>query len=277
MRNSAIPQVVTAFLLVLLFNVEAICQEPVPDSLSPVLTGPVIPGGLLLAANDTTDSDDDLDVELMDEYDDDQDAAATDVPDPLYYFNYGMYAVNDFLYSAAIKPVAQGYKAVMPTVARKGVRNFFHNLLFPVRFVNNLLQGKVGEAGEEVGIFLVNTTVGVLGFMQIAQNEFDMHTSDEDLGQTLGAWSVDEGIYLFFPIIGPTTFRDVVGMAGDYFLTPVNYVEPWELATGLKVLDGVNTASFRLGDYEALTGAAVDPYAALKNAYIQNRNKKIAE
>jgi phospholipid-binding lipoprotein MlaA len=217
-----------------------------------------------------TDPDDDL----FDEFEDDtQDAAQ--VADPIYYFNYAMYTVNDRLYFYALKPLARGYKAVVPTPARRGIRNFFHNLLFPVRFVNNLLQGKLHQASDEIGIFFVNSTAGILGFNQVAQKHLDMHTKTEDLGQTLGTYRITEGFYLVLPFFGPSTLRDTVGRAGDYFITPLNYVEPWELDTGLGILDIVNRTSFRIGDYEDLKAASLDPYTAMKNAYIQNRRSQV--
>lgn len=260
----------TAFVLILL---------PANHLFSQDLTGrpPGLSKDCLIVQNQTTAfQNPDPDADLFDEYEEDLDVTDT-VADPLYYFNYLMYGINDFLYFAAIKPATSTYKTLMPAPARKGVKNFFHNLLFPVRLVNNLLQGKLSEAGTEVEIFLINTTAGVLGFGQVAQNHFDLHTSDEDLGQTFGSYKIGEGFYLFIPVLGPTTLRDAVGFLGDSFLTPVNYVEPWELSTGLKIYDGINDLSFHLGDYEALKEAAVDPYAALKNAYIQSRNKKISE
>jgi len=219
--------------------------------------------------------DEDFEEPLFDDYDDTK--VIQTVADPLYYFNYAMYTFNDFLYFAAIKPIATGYKAIMPSVIRKGVNNFFHNLLFPVRFINNFLQGEMKDAGTEIEIFLINSTIGVLGFGQIAQNNFDLHTSNEDLGLTLGTYSIGNGFYLVLPILGPSTFRDTIGLAGDYFVTPVNYAEPWELLWGLKVYDSLNAASFRLGDYEALKQAAIDPYVALRDAYIQYRKEKLRE
>ena len=104
-----------------------------------------------------------------------------------------------------------------------------------------------------------------------------MKTSDEDLGQTLGALSIGNGFYLVLPVLGPSTFRDAIGMAGDWFITPVNYVEPWEVNLGVTVIDKINRISFRIGDYEALKEASPDPYVALRNAYIQNRNSEIAK
>jgi phospholipid-binding lipoprotein MlaA len=232
-----------------------------------------------MSQNDTsadTGFEDDSADDLFDEY---QDDAYKDsrVPDPLYYVNYAMYTVNDRLYFYVLKPVASGYKAVVPVSARRGISHFFHNLLFPVRFVNNLLQGKLEQASDEIGIFLVNSTAGILGFNQVAQKHLAMHTKSEDLGQTLGTWHIKDGFYLVLPFLGPSTLRDTVGRVGDYFITPVNYVEPWELDLGLGIVDTINQTSFRLGDYEDLKKASLDPYTAIRNAYIQNRKKKITE
>ncbi len=224
--------------------------------------------------SETLGSDnDELDDELMQDFEDSSETQS--VADPLYYFNYAMYSFNDFLYFAAIKPLSQGYKAVTPVIVRKGVSNFFHNLLFPVRFVSNLLQGRVVNAGREVEIFVINSTIGFLGFAKIAQNQFDLHTSDEDLGQTLGSYSIGNGFYLVLPVLGPSTLRDAIGRVGDYFLNPVTYVEPWEVSTGIKAYDSINTTSFHIGDYEAIKKASIDPYQAIKNAYIQHRARKV--
>lgn len=206
------------------------------------------------------------------------DNAIAPVADPLYYFNYAMYVVNDNLYYYVLKPIATGYKTVMPTPARKGIRNFFHNLLFPIRFVNNLLQWKLQQASDEFGIFLVNSTAGILGFNQVAQKHLGMHTQKEDFGQTLGTYGIKEGFYLVLPVFGPSTLRDAIGMAGDYFvLDPIDYVSPWELELGLNVLDTVNRTSFRIGDYESMQKAALDPYTAFRDAYIQNRRMQVSQ
>lgn len=230
----------------------------------------------LLARNTQINSEEDSsDDEIFDDYQDS--GKIQSVSDPLYYFNYAMYTFNDVLYFALLQPISSSYKALTPPMFRKGVNNFFHNLLFPVRLVNNLLQGQVKDAGTEIEIFLINTTIGVLGFGQVAQNEFGLKTCDEDLGQTFGSYAIGNGFYLVLPVLGPSTLRDAVGLAGDYFLTPVNYVDPWELSLGIKSYDTINSLSFRLGDYEALKAAAVEPYVAIRNAYIQNREKKIKE
>lgn len=213
---------------------------------------------------------------LMDEYEDATEETPS-VADPIYYFNYAMYAFNDTLYFYALKPIARGYKAITPLPVRNGINNFFHNLMFPVRFVNNLLQGKLVQASDEIGIFLVNSTVGILGFNQFAQKHLNMKTNTEDLGQTLGSWSIGDGFYLVLPILGPSTLRDALGRVGDSFATPVNYVEPWELYWGMMGTDKINQTSFRIGDYEALKQASLDPYVAIRNGYLQHRKTQIQE
>lgn len=220
-----------------------------------------------------------LDEALGDDLDDFEDefgsTPAQSVSDPLYYFNYCMYVFNDKLYFGLLKPVAAGYKTVVPTGVRKCVYNFFYNLVFPVRFVNNLLQGKMNQAGTEFQAFLINSTIGLVGFHNVAHSYYQIDPYEEDLGQTLGSYDIGNGFYLVLPVLGPSTLRDTIGKVGDFFLTPLNYVEPVELSYGLKVYDTVNTTSFRIGDYETLKDAAFDPYTAIKDAYIQNRKEKI--
>jgi phospholipid-binding lipoprotein MlaA len=199
------------------------------------------------------------------------------ISDPLYYFNYLMYSFNDLFYFALLKPLATGYKTIVPTEIRTGVANFFYNAAFPVRFVNNLLQGKIKNAGTEARIFLVNSTIGILGFVQVAQNNFGLKNSNEDLGQTLAKYSLGNGFYLVWPIVGPSTLRDTVGRIGDAFLMPVNYIEPWELSFGITSFDMINETSFRLGDYEALKKASLNPYVAIRDVYIKSRAKKVKE
>lgn len=246
------------------------------DSLSLCSNNPINSTPFLLAQNTQAKPEEDSsDNEMLDDYQ--ASGKIQPVSDPLYYFNYAMYSLNDILYVVVLNPLASSYKALTPPMFRKGVNNFFHNLLFPVRFVNNFLQGQIKDAGTEIEIFLINSTVGVLGLGQVAQDEFGLKTCDEDLGQTFGSYAIGNGFYLVLPILGPSTLRDTVGLAGDYFLTPLNYVEPWELSVGIKSYDTINSLSFHLGEYEALKAAAIEPYVAIRNAYIQNREKKIKE
>ena len=197
------------------------------------------------------------------------------IADPLRPFNIVMYHFNDKLYFYALKPVARGWRAVVPETARTGVKNFFHNLAAPIRFVNALLQLKGEKAVAELGGFMLNSTFGVLGFGNLAKDVEGLEPAPEDLGQTFGHYGVGHGLYLVLPVFGPSSARDAVGLVGDSFLDPVGYVDPWELETGLRITDAVNKTSFRIGDYEALKEAALEPYDALKNAYLQRRTKSV--
>ena len=224
--------------------------------------------------------DDGVPFDPFDEGDDpfyDDDAAFQTVADPLSGFNRAMFTFNDYLYFYGLKPIAQGYRAIVPTLARRGVNNFFNNLLFPVRFVNKVLQGKIEGAGDEFSAFFVNSTLGFAGFNDFAQKHMGIKLHDEDFGQTLGSYNIGDGFYLVLPVLGPSTLRDAVGRAGDWFITPVNYLEPWELSWGVWAVDKVNRTSFRIGDYEALKEASFDPYVAFRNAYIQNRRSQIKQ
>lgn len=211
-----------------------------------------------------------------DEYFDDEEENVR-IADPIEPWNRAMFHVNDKLYFWVMKPVAQGYKAVTPEIVRIGVKNFFHNLTTPVRFVNCMLQGKPKAASEELGAFMVNTVVGVLGFGDPAKNNPHIRPHDEDFGQTLAIYGIGDGFYIVWPLFGPSTLRDSVGLGGDMFLDPVSYVEPAAASTGIGLYEQVNALSFRIGDYESLKEAAINPYEAFRNAYMQYRQKKIKE
>ena len=200
------------------------------------------------------------------------------IADPIEPWNKVMFQFNDKLYFWVLKPVARGYRAVVPYVVRNSVKNFFINLTFPARFVNSLLQAKGQNASDELGRFLFNSTVGVLGFWDAAGRFYpNLNPAPEDLGQTLGNYRIGHGFYIVWPILGPSTLRDSVGLVGDGFLNPVTYVEPTTASLGITSYDRVNGLSFRIGDYEALKDAALDPYEAFRDAYIQYRYKKVAE
>jgi phospholipid-binding lipoprotein MlaA len=200
------------------------------------------------------------------------------VADPLFLWNKAMFHFNDKLYFWALKPLAKGYKAVAPDFFRAGVKNFFRNITTPIRLVNCILQGKGNAAVIEFSRFFVNTTAGVLGFGSPADKYPELIPRDEeDLGQTLAKYGLGNGIYLVWPVLGPSTLRDSIGLAGDFFLDPVSYVKPTEAALGIRSVDIVNKTSFRIGDYESLKEAAIDPYTALRDVYLQFRKKKIKE
>jgi phospholipid-binding lipoprotein MlaA len=199
-----------------------------------------------------------------------------EIADPLEPFNRAMYHFNDKLYFWVLKPVAQGYSAVVPEVARASVQNFFSNLAFPIRFVSCLLQANFNGAATEVGRTAVNTIWGIGGLLDPSSSkELNLQKQDVDLGQTLGVYGLEQGFYIVWPILGPSSARDSVGLAGEYFLYPVSYLTPWYTPSGVRAYEEVNDTSLRIGDYESLKEAAIDPYVAFRDAYAQYRQKKV--
>lgn len=231
-------------------------------------------------ANPASDSDltEEEDLLFEDDLDwDDDEEDIYSVADPLEKFNRAIFVFNDKLYFWVLKPVAKGYRTVMPQPARSGVKNFFTNITAPLRIINNILQGKGSEAEAEWARFLYNTTIGVFGFGNPAQDYPKLNPPDEDLGQTLASYGIGDGFFLMLPFLGPSTLRDGFGELGDTFLKPFSYVKPLEASMGLWAYEEVNDISFRIGDYESLKDAALDPYESFRNAYIQLRQAKIRQ
>ena len=202
------------------------------------------------------------------------------IPDPLEPVNRAFFRFNDKLYFWVLKPVATGYKAVIPEDGRIGVRNFFSNVATPVRLVNCLLQAKFKGAGNETVRFVLNTTLGIAGFFDPARKTFKIEKQEADFGQTLGIWGMEPVFYIDLPILGPSSLRDGLGYVGDLAFDPRTYLSYYFwIATvvnaGTWTLDKVNEASLTLGEYENLKKAAVDPYIALREAYSQYRRNKI--
>jgi phospholipid-binding lipoprotein MlaA len=121
----------------------------------------------------------------------------------------------------------------------------------------------------------VNSVLGIGGLFDVAERNLHIKRSDEDLGQTLGYYQMGNLFYIVWPILGPSSARDTIGLVGDYFLDPVNYIEDWKVQWGLHAYDYMNRASLRIGDYEDMKRAAVDPYISLRDAYYQYRLNKI--
>jgi len=249
-------------------------EQPTPPSLPNGATQP-----LPEKPNPTTGKNEQeifLDKDLDTLYEE-ADAGVVQVSDPIAPLNRAIFYFNDKLYFWVLKPVARGYRYLIPTPVRIAVKSFFYNLTTPVRVVNCVLQGKLSSAGRELTRFVVNSTVGMLGFVDIAQNYPQLSVKEEDFGQTFGTYGIGNGFYVVWPILGPSTLRDSVGMIGDRFLNPVTYVQPIEAAIGVAAYEKVNDTSFRIGDYEAIKDASLDPYAAIRDAYIQHRRKKTEE
>jgi phospholipid-binding lipoprotein MlaA len=224
--------------------------------------------------SETRNVDDDYgDIEVPEKV---SEEAKAQIADPLELFNRAMYHFNDKLYFWVLKPVAQGYGKVVPETARIGVSNFFVNLAFPIRFVNCLLQANFKGAATELGRFTLNTIWGIGGVLDLASSkDINLSKQDEDFGQTLGVYGIGQGFYINWPIFGPSSARDTLGLVGDAFLTPYSYLSPWYAGTGTKVYDRVNDTSLKIGDYESLKEAAIDPYVAIRDAYVQYRLKKV--
>lgn len=225
--------------------------------------------------NDDSFDEDSFDDDFMDDLEDLEEPHQS-ISDPLEPFNRAMFHFNDKLYFWVLKPTAKGYSAVVPEPARKGVKNFFKNLSFPVRFVNCIFQGKFKGAGIEVDRFIINSTIGLAGFMDTAANHFNLKEYDEDLGQTLGSYGIGHGFFINWPFLGASSVTQTIGTVGDAFLEPLNYVDmetKYDLA--LKGYELVNATSLRIGDYEDLKKAAIDPYVAYRNAYYQHWQDEI--
>jgi len=198
------------------------------------------------------------------------------VRDPIEPVNRGIFYVNEKLYHWVLKPVAKGYRYVVPEGARIAVRNFFFNLGTPIRAANTLLQGKFKATGTELARFTINTTFGMAGIFDVAKR-VDLVRKDEDTGQTLGVYGLGHGMYVVLPILGPSSARDAVGFVGDTFLDPLTYISPTEVAIGANAVRSETNLSFKIEDIDELIGAAVDPYVAVRDAYIQSREKRVKE
>lgn len=220
-----------------------------------------------------TSADDDFD--LLEEEITEQ---TIEIADPLEPLNRVMFHVNDGLYFWVIKPVTEVYTNITPKPAKIGIRNFFNNLTTPIRFVSCHLQGKTATADIELNRFLINSTVGILGFGDPAKDQHGLEPPEyEDLGQTLATYGLGNGFYIVWPLLGPSTARDSIGTVGGLFLNPVYYVEPTETAISISAVKFTNESSFHIGEYETFKDASLDPYVAMREVYIQYRNKQIKE
>lgn len=195
--------------------------------------------------------------------------------DPLEGFNRAMYTFNDKVDTYVLKPVAKGYRAVLPSPVRTGVSNFFGNLHDPVIMLNNLLQGKFVEAVSDFWRFVVNTTVGIYGLFDVA-SELDLVKHREDFGQTLGRWGAGEGFYVVLPFLGPSSLRDGTGDFVDWQFYPPNRAEEGSTRDKLQVVEVVNRRAQLLDASDILEQAGgKDPYVFVREAYRQRRKNLV--
>ncbi len=197
-----------------------------------------------------------------------------DPRDPIEGFNRAMFTFNDTLDRALIKPVAKGYRAIMPSPIDTGITNFFSNLADLGSALNNLLQFKLGRSASDVGRVLVNSTIGILGFIDVASN-MNLEKYGEDFGQTFGYWGIGQGPYLVLPFFGPSGVRDGIGLYLDSYTDPVLYVNPVEVRNTLIVLRTIDKRADLLGASDVVEEAALDKYEFMRDAYLQKRESDI--
>ncbi len=205
--------------------------------------------------------------------------------DPLSGYNRVMTNFNDFFYTNLLNPTARAYKAVVPKPARKGIDNIFNNLAYPLRLLNNLLQFKFKYSFIETQRFLINSTIGLAGLVDVANDKFNIKQHQEDFGQTLGHYGVGGGFHIVLPLLGPSNLRDSVGLVVDGLVSPMTYIQSrgYNLfnnnseAISAKTVQIINYNSLHIGEYEKLKKDAIDLYPFLKNIYEQRRKKQISE
>lgn len=203
------------------------------------------------------------------------------IADPIAPFNKAMYHVNDKLYFWLLKPVTQVYSHTVPEPFRVVFSNAFDNLMSPGRVVNNLLQLRFKAAGNEFIRFIFNTIAGIGGLGDVASPALGIKKQEADFGQTLGHYGIGHGFYLVLPFFGPSSVRDGVGIAADRFMYPLSYVSSNDLSfgasAGIFAGEKVNDTSFHIGEYESFKDAAIDPYVAMRDAFVQYRQKKVED
>jgi phospholipid-binding lipoprotein MlaA len=196
--------------------------------------------------------------------------------DPFEKFNRGVFAFNDGVDQMVIKPIAKAYKTIVPSPIDNGVTNFFSNIDDIVVVVNGLFQLKFKQAASDTGRLLINSTVGLLGFIDVA-TDIGLPKHDEDFGQTLGYWGVNSGPYIVLPILGPSSARDAVGLGTDLLFDPTFYyaasptTEAGQAILAGGAVRGVDKRADLLGLEKVLETAALDKYAYFRDAYLARR------
>lgn len=195
---------------------------------------------------------------------------SNDPRDPIEGWNRGVQVFNDKLDKYALKPVAQGYQWITPSFVDTGVTNFFSNIQDIAVTINDLLQFKLKQGGSDAARFLINSTVGLAGFFDVA-SYWNLEKHNEDFGQTLGVWGIPPGPYLVLPFIGPSSPRGTVGLIGDTLMNPVTYIDETAIRLGLFGLNTIDTRADFLTASKIAEEAALDRYEFLRNSYIQRR------
>ena len=197
-----------------------------------------------------------------------------DERDPYENINRAIFKFNDGIDKILLKPIATGYKKVIPAPIDKGISNFFDNLKEISNIVNNTLQFKFKQASSDTGRLLINSTIGLLGFLDVA-SDMNLPKHHEDFGQTLGAWGVGSGPYLVLPILGSSTLRDSAGSVVGWYTDPVSHVTNIPLRIGLQTTRVIDTRADLLGASNILEKTGIDSYDLLKASFLQQRKHLI--
>lgn len=224
-------------------------------------------------------------VNVLDEAEEEKDLV---VNDPWEGFNRKIHAFNDVFFRYLMKPVAQGWNFITPAFLRQGINNFFNWAYTPGRLVSNLLQAKFAGTGKETAQFVINGTVGMLGFYNASKEIFSLEQTNEDFDQVFGKWGIPEGPYVVWPFIGPYTVRGTFGFGGDITFQPQTvivplYIQPETFLANVGIVVGlysaraVNRFSLDPDEYENLIKDSIDPYVFIRDIYLQNTRKNVAD
>ena len=266
------PRLLFAALLALALACSAACSAH--KEASPVADTEIsAPAQELSAAPEPADTED---YGGLDDYDDFSEEDAALQNDPLEGWNRFWFRVNDWFLQYLVKPLHKGYAFIVPEAIRSGISNFAHNVTFPVRMANSLLQGEFAQAGVEFDRSLVNFMVS-LGFADVASQSkplYPYRPETENFDYTLGVWGVPDGPYFIIPFLGPSTVRGAVGETGDAFMKPQDYLLGWEISIAGSAFFAFNNADSLYKAYAQITESALEPYVALRNAYLSMRRNQ---
>lgn len=191
-------------------------------------------------------------------------------PDPFERWNRGVFKFNDVVDRNFFRPIARGYKKITPDIVEQGIGNFFSNLGDIPSAANNLLQGDINGMFSDLSRVFINTTAGILGFIDVAGMN-GIHKRGEDLGQTLGVWGFDSGPYVVLPFLGPSSVRDTVGWAVEFTYDPLYYVDDQTAKYSLYALRYLDRRAAYLLATDIADQASLDPYIFYREAYLQKR------
>ncbi len=280
-------QYVAVLLTIILFSFSGCSNNATPEPSEQTVNTPITKMDTTSDTPDIREEAEDTTQEFEDEFEDEfaTQELSNDF-DPLSGYNRSMTTFNDKMFTYALNPVSEAYAYVIPQPLRIGLSNFIKNLGFPVRLANNLLQGKFQNVSDETERFIVNSTVGLAGFMDPAQTYMHIPEHKEDFGQTLGYYGVGSGFHIVLPFLGPSNLRDLAGITLDAYVSPLvnvrgleNYKIPQNLeqSLGIVAIHMINKTSLNLGQYESIKKDALELYPFLKDIYEQKRVSDIAE